>query len=812
MARKHNGTDSNELLQFDSRTKAVSAQVHTMDNMKEKISKVREISPSSSKDDIIQVLHHFDGDVDKSIDAYKRDGAQEILSQWNIPNRKGKGGNNQSKRSKKKKHKGGDVALPNGGDVEPTVPSNNNNIDKPTHPRIESLGHSNDHVPNNNNNTMPKDSTVQPLPRREPDRPRRESPKTRQEKPPGTSRSPRREPTRSENQSNKQREVDLKGRGGGRGEVKGQKSSDGRGTGQQQQSSTNKRESEKQRGHPHSRSNQQSGRRRKVSEGSDKGGDRERTTSESSTSQDKNKPKKPSEPIKSNQGAVLERVSKDLQRTQVSLTRHKNLLNEECDRSEKRLLKAFADIRLSCEHREMEMLRQLKEVKRTATILLENRQEKALELKMETAKAASMSEQKLSELRADIKHFVSERKIDEEIGRTMRFTWNPDPVEQAVKSLGEVVPVKTNYATRRPSITSDTSGTFSRTTSVSEDPSGPLSRSTSQIDSSVPATPTTPDMDMKAEVEHFAARLQRSLDSRGGPRRPRNDRSRSQGRPEGKNEQRGPKNQGVKNQGQEQQARGNQARGGQQGRRNRGGPSNRGGKDQDGPSRRERDRLSSSSSTGKGEEESPDGSPKKSRSARRREQYRRRHNQEKDGEENDTSKPVEKVASTPNKDSVSKTSEPKKVTIESKPTSSSDSKQKEVDTHQEEPVVNGMPTSKPETKVEDSEKPKVEDSEKPKVEDSEKPKVEDNEKPKVEDSEKPKVEGSEKPKVEDSEKPRVEDNEKPIVVDSNKKPDRPKDLNITQNGPKVVEKEAGVVSNHIEAKIILKIRRKSSLR
>ena len=85
---------------------------------------------------------------------------------------------------------------------------------------------------------------------------------------------------------------------------------------------------------------------------------------------------------------------------------------------------------------------------------------------------------------------------------------------QAIKSLGEVTPMKHTYSTRRPSITSDTSGTFSRTTSLSEDPSGPLSRSTSRVDSSVPPTPTTPDMDMNAEVQNFAARLQRSLDVR----------------------------------------------------------------------------------------------------------------------------------------------------------------------------------------------------------------------------------------------------------------------------------------------------------
>ncbi len=147
--------------------------------------------------------------------------------------------------------------------------------------------------------------------------------------------------------------------------------------------------------------------------------------------------------------------------------------------------------------------------------------------------------------------------------------------------------------------------------------------------------------------------------------------------------------------------------------------------------------MSSSSSTGKGEE-SPEGSPKKSRSARRREQYRRRHNQEKDGVENDSNKPVEKDASLRNKDTQPKTTEnqaAKDVTVDSKPTALSDSNQ--------EPVINGMPPS-PESKT------------------------------------------------------KAQDDSvgigKSDVVDSNAKPDRPKELNISLNGPK----ENDVVGNHIE--------------
>ena len=161
--------------------------------------------------------------------------------------------------------------------------------EKPTHPRIETIGHQNDHVSFNNNN-MPKDttSTVQSQPRREPNnRSRGGSPRPRQGKTLGS--SPRREPTRPDNQS-KQQEVHVEG-----GHA-GQSGRGGRGQQQQRPQQGNRRDGDKQRGQANSRPNQQSGRRRNVSEGSDKGGkgDRERTISESSTSQDPSKPKKPS--------------------------------------------------------------------------------------------------------------------------------------------------------------------------------------------------------------------------------------------------------------------------------------------------------------------------------------------------------------------------------------------------------------------------------------------------------------------------------------------------------------------------------------
>ena len=48
-----------------------------------------------------------------------------------------------------------------------------------------------------------------------------------------------------------------------------------------------------------------------------------------------------------------------------------------------------------------------------------------------------------------LQHFVSDRKVDEEIGRTMRFTWNPDPIEEvSLPSMGSEGQLRVNHRFR----------------------------------------------------------------------------------------------------------------------------------------------------------------------------------------------------------------------------------------------------------------------------------------------------------------------------------------------------------------------------
>lgn len=83
----------------------------------------------------------------------------------------------------------------------------------------------------------------------------------------------------------------------------------------------------------------------------------------------------------------------------------------------------------------------------TVEILL-SRQKKAELLKKMTDVAVRMSEEQLVELRADNKHFVSERKYDKDLGRVARFTCDIETLKKNTDSFGQVSHPKNSYSTR----------------------------------------------------------------------------------------------------------------------------------------------------------------------------------------------------------------------------------------------------------------------------------------------------------------------------------------------------------------------------
>ncbi|XP_074653515.1 uncharacterized protein LOC141907685 [Tubulanus polymorphus] len=169
---------------------------------------------------------------------------------------------------------------------------------------------------------------------------------------------------------------------------------------------------------------------------------RERTTSECSNSSIISSP---------GRHKGLEKSVKDLHRQTVSLQRLKMIFGDEIDRSYKRIKSVFDLIKKELEEQESQLRTEVAQVKLAGDSILSSRQEKAVDLKIKTERAQTMNDAQLSELRAEIKHFVSDRKIDEELCHATRFFHDSDPLLEIIKTFGKVVPVRAAYSLRRPS-------------------------------------------------------------------------------------------------------------------------------------------------------------------------------------------------------------------------------------------------------------------------------------------------------------------------------------------------------------------------
>ncbi|XP_067154985.1 SPATS2-like protein isoform X2 [Apteryx mantelli] len=158
---------------------------------------------------------------------------------------------------------------------------------------------------------------------------------------------------------------------------------------------------------------------------------------------------KPDDSLKK-RGPNIEKSLKDLQRCTVSLTRYRMMIKEEADNSVKKIKAAFAELHSCIIDREVSLMAELDKVKEEAMEILTARQKKAEELKRLTDLASQMTEAQLSELRAEIKHFVSERKYDEELGRSARFSCDTEQLKTQIQLCGEISRPKNNYSSRTP--------------------------------------------------------------------------------------------------------------------------------------------------------------------------------------------------------------------------------------------------------------------------------------------------------------------------------------------------------------------------
>ncbi|RUS82108.1 hypothetical protein EGW08_010120, partial [Elysia chlorotica] len=157
----------------------------------------------------------------------------------------------------------------------------------------------------------------------------------------------------------------------------------------------------------------------------------------------------------------LEKALKDIHRQTTSLERLRNLLDHEIDRSYRSVKTIFEDLRQGLDSREAQIFGELEQLKKEASEMLEMRQSKAADLRRQVDRSERMTESEVSDLRAEVKHFVSERRHDEELGRVTRFVYDSDHLLAEIGKFGEVVHVRSVSTARRASSSSVASSVVS---------------------------------------------------------------------------------------------------------------------------------------------------------------------------------------------------------------------------------------------------------------------------------------------------------------------------------------------------------------
>lgn len=151
---------------------------------------------------------------------------------------------------------------------------------------------------------------------------------------------------------------------------------------------------------------------------------------------------------------VLGNFQKDLQRQSQQLTRTSSQFQEELSKSQMNINQTFMLLRSMLDQRQAQLQTELASVARSAVQTLNQRQQKASQLKVLGDNVVHLNDQDTLELKADMKHFVNERLLDEEFGKVKVFSEdNYDQLHQAIGNYGRVVQLNhIKYATSRPPV------------------------------------------------------------------------------------------------------------------------------------------------------------------------------------------------------------------------------------------------------------------------------------------------------------------------------------------------------------------------
>ncbi|NWX21224.1 SPAS2 protein, partial [Aegotheles bennettii] len=368
---------------FDVQSNTVMAQGGTFENMKEKVNvAVRAIVPNRSNNEIVLVLQHFDNCVDKTVQAFMEGNASEVLKEWTVTGKK----KNKKKKTKPKPQAESSPGLPDPSKLVSTEEEQSANLEKG--------GINGFHVNGCAHDTESVDSLSEGLDALSIDARELEDSEPAAPDMPDRTAVPELE--------NGIADFDTKSL-----------------TMHPSQSPSSLRQRPEHRSTPRSLS-------RAAASGS--------TPASLSVTRLEDAPLSPAN---KKLGSNIEKSVKDLQRCTVSLARYRVVVKEEMDASIKKMKQVFAELQSSLMDREVALLAEMDKVKAEAMEILLSRQKKAEALKKLTDVAVRMSEEQLVELRADIKHFVSERKYDEDLGRVAKFSCDLEALKKSIAAFGQ---------------------------------------------------------------------------------------------------------------------------------------------------------------------------------------------------------------------------------------------------------------------------------------------------------------------------------------------------------------------------------------
>ncbi|XP_040395448.1 spermatogenesis-associated serine-rich protein 2 isoform X2 [Cygnus olor] len=487
MSKKQNAKDPSGFI-FDVQSNTVMAQGGTFENMKEKISAVRAIVPNRSNNEIVLVLQHFDNCVDRTVQAFMEGNASEVLKEWTVTGKK----KNKKKKTKPKPQAESSPGLADPGKLVPTEEEPSADLEKG--------GINGYHVNGCAHDTESVDSLSEGLDALSIDA--REL-----------------EDCESAAPAMPDRTVPELENGIAGFDTKSL-------TMHPSQSPSSLRQRPEQRSASRSLSRSTAG------------------NSAPACLPGARLDDVPISPANKKLGSNIEKSVKDLQRCTVSLARYRVVVKEEMDASIKKMKQVFAELQSSLMDREVALLAEMDKVKAEAMEILVSRQRKAEALKKMTDVAVRMSEEQLVELRADIKHFVSERKYDEELGRVARFTCDLDVLKKSIASFGQVSHPKNSYSTRSqcssvtavslnspsetsaPSSPACASASASSLTAASKKPSAPAEAAVGATSSRPPQPPREAAPGNRRPGAGFRPQGQRHIGS-PATRRPSGNRHRS---------------------------------------------------------------------------------------------------------------------------------------------------------------------------------------------------------------------------------------------------------------------------------------------